>query len=114
MTDKYQKACQEYVKWQLEIKKLSKKIGESLSGCFWEQNRNGAQSPETHLKHAYTLGVYDPENERIVYINDTPEEYLKKTCNYCYQAHLLIQQRKEARKQFGITKRRITMLGANK
>ncbi len=111
MIEKYQKACQEYVKWKSKIKELSNSVGESLSGCFWEQHNKGVKSPENHLKHAYGLGVYDPENERFVYPNGTPEEYLKETCNHCYQAHLLIQERKEARKQFGIAKRRISMLG---
>lgn len=109
--EKYKTACQQYVYWQTQIKQLSKQIGSYISDCFWDQHRKGVEETVNHLKEAYALGVYNPESNSMTYPNGTPEEYLKATCNHCYEAHLLVQKRKDARKQFGIAKRRITMLG---
>ncbi len=113
MTDKYQAACIEYAGASKEVKRLTKAIGNQSLRCF---EANGDTDQE-HLKKAYKIssdgfdpyyGCYELTYEHH---DGCPESYLLETCEHCHKSHLLIQERKEARKRFGVAKRRISVLG---
>lgn len=128
MTDKYRAACVEYVAAKDEIKRLGKAIGAALEACtsaradalFKSGNFRARFSAEakahddgTHLKTAYSM-AQDPDSYYGVFYehhDGDVEEYLRGVCLHCLKAHQLIQERKAARKRFGIAKRRISMLG---
>ena len=107
MADKYQAAIIEYRTASLAVKALSQKIGEHLSSCAEMCDEDGKS---LHLKEAYLwevdedVGYY--RRTRAVY-DDPAEDYLKDACPHCYAAHLLIQERKDARQRFGNSKRRL-------
>lgn len=128
MTDKYRAACVEYVAAKDEIKRLGKAIGAAREDC---QTAQAAQylreHPEKgifdatsavkvdHLSLAYEMTAdpegYDFGSMYFVHHDGDVEEYLRGVCLHCLKAHQLVQSRKEARKRFGIAKRRISMLG---
>ena len=128
-TDKYQAACVEYQEARQEVLRLKKAIGDALSDCLskqvddWEKAHPGKEAWELpgalkqvdHLKEAYEI-TRDPEEYfRPYYENHDgdPAKYLADLCPHCLKAHQLIQDRKEARKRFGIAKRRISTLGSH-
>lgn len=103
MADKYQAAIIEYRTANLVVKALSQQIGKHLSSCA-EWSGDGEKSP--HLKEAYRQesdGMYGWQE----CYPDPAEDYLKDACPHCYAAHLLIQERKDARQSFGNSKRRL-------
>ena len=127
--DKYKLACVEYAAAQFALKEIKTAIGNHLDACrnhairMWQAENPGrpiyeapAQQWENspHLHDAYAM-ERDPYNHGgHYYINhdDDVESYLAETCEHCLKAHLAIQARKEARKRFGLAKRRITVMGA--
>jgi len=108
-----------YYHAQQSIKRLTHGIGESLRVCLDVQDPPGSDVLIVdHLKNAYAMtrdesgdGQYGGVSEAYYVTGMPPEDYLAETCPYCLTAHKLIQERKEARKQFGIAKRRISALG---
>jgi len=108
-----------YYHAQQSIKRLTQEIGESLGFCLDAQTPPGSDCLFVdHLKNAYAMTrdeSYDDEYwtcPKAYYVTGMPpEDYLAETCPYCLTTHKLIQERKEARKQFGIAKRRISALG---
>lgn len=126
MTEKFKLACIEYEAARLEIKRLSDAIGDALADCHIAQQATYLrENPEkslhdaidavkvNHLEAAYALNPAEDwlYSDRLVHANGAPEEYLSEICPHCLSAHKLIQDRKDARKRFGIAKRRISALG---
>jgi len=125
MTDKYKNACAEYAKANAEMRRLSRAIGDASYACHevqagkWEEEHPGRlnmQDPVNHLKMAYEMATGDSDcghgYERYFVNHDNDVDgYLKDTCQHCYAAHLAIQERKKAKRAFGIAKRRVTILG---
>lgn len=108
MGDKYKTACIEYAAASKEVKRLTKAIGNQVRHCI-EANEN---TDHEHLKKAYAHTWEHMEGKIFTHHDwDDPADYLKETCQHCYQAHELIQQRKAARQRFGVAKRRISVMG---
>jgi len=121
--EKAVKACANYVRLRMEIKRLTSAIGEAIEYCpgvtgkrrraetyggttFWHVD----DREPTHLKEAYSpdLQGFPPE---AVYMEEADiREYLA-VCPHCLAAHNAIQARKAARKSLGAAKRAITMIG---
>lgn len=114
MSEKYKNACIEYAKASADVRRLTQTIRDASYACWERQNGCGehlGQSVE-HLKLAYEM---ESEGGYNVYVNHDAdvEGYLAETCRHCLDAHLAIQERKQARQRLGIAKRRIGMLGRN-
>ena len=105
--DKYRAACAEYAKWQPEIDRLTGAIGAALECCM--SIRDDGKS--AHLKDAYCVLYGD--DEKIYHVNHDGDvsAYLAGVCPHCLEAHKAIKDRQDARKQYGIAKRRISQLG---
>ena len=109
MTDKYKAAIVEYRAANLAIRSLTTEIGKHLEACAAKRpDDTDPKSP--HLSEAYS--VDSDEYGRFPAYADPAEDYLIDACPHCYEAHKLIQERKDARKRFGIAKRRLMSLGA--
>lgn len=105
--DKYRAACAEYAKWQPEIDRLTTAIGAALEGC--RNIRDDGKSQ--HLKDAYEVLYGDDEKMYHVNHDGDVSAYLAGICPHCLDAHIQIKARREARRQYGIAKRRISQLG---
>jgi len=97
---------------------LSRKIGKALQACSDQQC---AKDPEcvsvNHLKAAYAItrekgGEGYPAEVYFDNHDGDAGAYLAEICPYCHAAHEAIQERKLARKQHGIAKRRISVMGS--
>lgn len=107
-----------YYHAQQSIKRLTQGIGESRGFCLDAQAPPGSNCLIVdHLKNAYAMTRDESDDDEFwtrseaYYVTGMPpEDYLAETCPYYLTAHKLIQARKEARKQFGIAKRRISAL----
>jgi hypothetical protein len=105
-------AVVDYYLSQQEVKRLSQAIGSALADCYETQCPPGSDTKIVeHLKDAYTLDCDNEDYGRRYLTNGDPALYLAETCPHCLAAHNLIQDRKAARKRFGIAKRRVSMLG---
>lgn len=101
-------ACQDYVHWKAQIKKLSSAIGGNLHLCETSKAKD-SQYLGTHLAEAYRP---DHDEYRTSYM--TPQdivEFLGTECKYCLAAHNLIQERKLAKQKLGHAKRQISKIG---
>jgi hypothetical protein len=113
MSDKFKLACIEYAKWQRETKRLTRKLSEAFADCPASKRGDGKSE---HLLSAYAV-VYEEDGHswrRAVQFENHDGDvdgYLAEVCPACHRAHLIIQERKVAKKQFGIAKRRISLLG---
>lgn len=123
------KACANYVRLRMEIKRLTCVIGEALDHCPGIEGKRlpagwAIATPEqsrahdddlTHLKDAYTPDCDDSDHgyyEPVARFMTDPEvrEYLA-VCPHCLAAHEAVQLRKAARKSLGAAKRAITLIG---
>lgn len=92
-----------------EIKMIGHRIGYALSEC--KSNHSGMP----HLKDWYAPAEIENGYGRIYksfedsLINADPDE-CREECEHCFKAHQLIQERKEMRKQLGITRRTLSRL----
>lgn len=99
---------------QNNVRRLGRAIGEAMQASYETQTSNGgtytdwleAAYKREHENNGYTDAVY--------YVNhdDDVEGYLAEHCSHALRAHNLIQERKAARKQLGICRRRISVMGA--
>jgi len=120
------RACADYARLHIEIKRLTLEMGEALDRCpgvsgnrlpaDWltctGEEAAAHHGDATHLKEAYTPKIegdqYEPHQ---VWMSDFEiREYLA-ACPHCLAAHEAIQARKAARKSLGAAKRAITMIG---
>lgn len=119
------KACADYARLLDEIKRLTREIGDRLSGCLGVDGRlklpdwasageamEYRKEDETHLKQAYRGEVVDGVWEPYLRHYSASELVGQlSVCPHCLAAHNAIQERKQARKSLGAAKRAITMIG---
>lgn len=93
------------------VKDLGNRIGDALSESSVRATNLGLPGNWLSLAYERTEG---PGGE-VLYLNHGGdiEHYLGERCMYALLAHQLIQERKAARKELGIAKRRVNMI-ANK
>lgn len=118
-----------YADTNRRIKDLSKAIGDSLvqcvgldgkrleleDGCFVRQRDtdNKGRDKSTHLWHWYQPDVADSGyagGPDLVWAEITAAEHGAE-CPHCYAAHLAIQERKAARREFGAIKAAMSRQG---
>lgn len=93
-----------------EIKMIGRRIGYALSECKLIKS-----SGVPHLKEWYAPAEIENSYGHIynsyadAMIQSDPDE-CKEQCEHCWNAHQLIQERKELRKQLGITRRTASRL----
>lgn len=121
MSDKALEACVKYERARQEIRNLTHAIGgASEAKCtdyrgnhflgaecierFWEHNK----AQKAHIESLADIDLYGDEAGEAV---PAPEGENPTLCPRCYIIDSLIQKRKEARKQFGIAKRRVSAIG---
>lgn len=95
------RACLEYDHCASEIARLTRAIGDALSGCARAAEPGG----ENHLTDAYATIDDGPDNVR--FLSDVEQAELLAPCPACARAHELIQQRKAMRIRWGAAKRRV-------
>lgn len=109
----------ELVRAQDEVRRLGKEIGEAL--CKSEEAQGqvpfGGKSVNW-LKMAYERDseyCHNTYSREYWYVNhdDDIEGYLAEHCEHALRAHLLILERKEARRRVGMVRRRISLMGRN-
>ena len=95
----------------------SLRIGEALAACNYQQEHDNPDGTFVdHLKDAYHMTADENEDggssERY-FVNHEGDAgaYLSGVCPNCRKAHDAIQDRKLARKQYGIAKRRVSLMG---
>lgn len=110
-------AILELAKTRAAVESLSRSIGDSLGACFDAQvaiNENA--TIVHHLEDAYKMTRdSDGYGTTEVYFDNHDGDagaYLAAICPYCLAAHNAIQERKLARKQHGIAKRRVSVMGS--
>lgn len=107
----------EYARLTKLIKSLTAGIGASLDLCKGTDGKRDKFSildevdidSKNRDKRTHLWGWYQPERGEFGYEwqDITPGDHGME-CIHCYAAHLRIQQRKQARKDFGIVKRSIS------
>jgi len=109
----------ELTRTRAEVEFLSRQIGSALGTCHDLQMKSDDGSPIVeHLKDAYAMTSDQNEDggsSDRYFVNHDGDvgAYLIATCWNCLTAHHAIQDRKLARKQYGIAKRRIALMGTN-
>lgn len=110
-------ACVDYAKAKADIKRLSDEIGRHLGACHdahVEQYKDSRFPPayRSHLEEAYAFEVNEDAYGGVRdYLSEAEQTEVLSACPHCKAAHDAIQARKEAKKRFGIAKRRITLIG---
>ncbi|WP_368655444.1 hypothetical protein ABRY94_11975 [Castellaniella ginsengisoli] len=107
------------VQAQDEVKRLGKEIGAAI--CRSEEAQGEMiypKEPTNWLKLAYQREREAADNGygwEYYYVNhdDDIEGYLAEHSPHALQAHLLIQQRREARRVVGAARRRVSLIGRN-
>lgn len=110
-------ALVEQVKALDEVNRLSRLIGTEIARSYDAQAVPYGKEPTDWLKLAYERD-YESDGSygrQYFYVNheEDVEGYLAENCRYALQAHLLIQERKEARRLLGIARRRVSFMGRN-
>jgi hypothetical protein len=112
--------CTDYARLSGEIKRLTRAIGDHLSGCpgvnghlqlpdlFDQSEADLYQADETHLKRAYAV---ETDDDGRYFLTHGEQLEVLSACSHCLAAHRSIQARKAARKSLGAAKRAITMIG---
>jgi hypothetical protein len=107
MSDKAMQACVRYVAISDQIKQLGRDISNALCACpgVIDVTAFGdVQRDRTHLSEWYSWRPHDfPE------LTDGPRPPLE--CEFCKQAHGLVEKRKAARRSLGRVKAEITKIG---
>jgi hypothetical protein len=118
MSDKYQLALIEYVKAKDAVSALSKRITVCIDNSRLAQHDVAPDDvPIDYLERAYMIDSVEEGVDEITrfypYHDGDIVAYLTKSCQHALIAHLLIQERKLARKRLGVAKMRLTILGRN-
>ena len=96
---------------RINYERLNRLIGEEISASISAQNYTGGSNiPVDYLELAYEWKRCDEDNFYYQHHDGDIEAYLSSKCQHALNAHRLIQERKEARKQYGIAKARVTRL----
>ncbi len=111
-----ERALVEQVKALGEVNRLSKLIGIQIILSFEAQPVACGEEPKAWLKLACEAewGPSDSDyGDKRYHVNheDDIDGYLAEHCQYALQAHLLIQERKEARKLLAIARRCVSIMG---
>lgn len=107
-----EKAVIEMLRAKDVVDGLSKEISDALTASFYAQpeSLHGGKT-EDWLGNAYKL-TNDPSGGTCYVHHDGHiEEYLSEHCEHALRAHMLIQERKEARKRLGVARRRVSFMG---
>ena len=131
MINKYENAIYQYSFWQSEIKRLRKAISaasltelgfDSESGVsFGGERLCAAQEArltiESYLPHSIpeekTTCIERLWEENRLELNEDDDCEPQELCESCAKVQALVDERKNARKQFGIAKTRVSNLGLN-
>lgn len=117
---KYAQAILQLAQTRADVEACSSRIRTALDGCDMQQQRNNGDRDfvvADHLKDAYHMTSDENEDggssERY-FVNHEGDAgaYLSSVCGYCRKAHDAIQDRKAARKEYGIAKRRVSLMGS--
>ena len=108
MTDKAIQACVRYVAISEQIKQLGRAIGDALCACPGVVDKTAlfgdVRRERTHLQDWYTWQRYEYSD-----FSDLKRPTLE--CEFCKQAHELVEKRKAARRSLGRAKAEITKIG---
>lgn len=116
--NKFELAILQLAQTRAAVEACSHRIGEALGDCEAQQLRENPESSASHLKDAYAMASdedveYGGPLERYFVNHDGDAgAYLSSICPHCRKAHDAIQERKLARKQYGIAKRRVSVMGS--
>lgn len=95
------------------VKSLSARIGDALGACHSRQMSQDLDNKfEDHLKDAYSILWDDDGDAYFEHHDGDAGAYLSTVCPHCLAAHNAIQDRKLAKKQYGIAKRRVSVMGS--
>jgi hypothetical protein len=124
MTDEQKalKACANYSRLTAEVKRLTRLLSDSLSGCpgvnghlqlpvdrlFDQAAHESHNADETHLKRAYAA---ETDDDGQYFLTHGEQMEVLSACPHCLAAHEAIQARKAARKSLGAAKRQIGLIG---
>lgn len=125
--DKYQTAIVQMVLAQDKLKRQTKEISEALQASYEEQTKDQVFSAFLQKEHAYIdylARAYEMETDEessrygfveryYPYHDGDVEAYLAEHDKHALQAHKIIQERKKTKKELGIAKRRVALLGRN-
>lgn len=107
--------CREYDRLTERIKDLTTSIGHALDGCRLAAEGKVDEKGRTitHLTEAYaSFDVADEWSDKDRgYHDEATQLEILSVCSSCGIAHKHVQERKAARKAFGIVKRQIRMIG---
>lgn len=113
--NKFALAILQLAQTRADVETCSHRIGEALGDCEAQQLRDNSENAADHLKDAYAMARdYDEFDEPDAYFvnhDGDVRAYLSGICLHCLKAHDAVQDRKQARKQYGIAKRRIATMG---
>lgn len=125
--DKYQFALIEYARTKRALKECNASIAHALENSYkaaeatWPKDRSGwpvipDEWRQAGDKNLWLLLAYEREHsvyEGDFYVNhdDDLEGFLAQKCQEALMAHKMIKIRKKLRKDHGIAKRRLTVLG---
>jgi hypothetical protein len=106
-------ACREYERWASEVRRLTEAIGAVV--CPREVPDEDLDLMGSHFSEASDLRT-DTDNWRPDYagprrLNLSEIEDAVANCPACSRLCALIRERRHARKQFGIAKRRVRSVG---
>lgn len=118
MTNKYENAIFQYEWWRQEISNISTFIG--MAGNFnMDDDGHGGGTRCTDLKNQ-AQAMFDSTcverywNSRKEAVDEDGEPFEPEPvelCSSCRMVDRLVQERKRAKQQFGVAKRRISQLG---
>jgi hypothetical protein len=109
------RACQEYERWASEVRRLTEAIGAVV--CPREVPDEDLDPMGSHFSEASDIRT-DTDNWRPDYagprrlnLSEIEDEDAVADCPACSRLCALIRERRHARKQFGIAKRRVRSVG---
>lgn len=92
---------------------LSKQIGDAMQASYESQTANGGKYTDW-IALAYKTTTDDSDWGGSITVHENHDGdvafYLNEHCQHMLRAHLLIQERKAARKRLGIARRCVTVI----
>ena len=113
--DKYQKAVVTYEKYRHQIAELTKAIDEAANWYCTETHQGGPRCSNSINGQTCISAMWE-HNKCLLREGWTKDEIAveshdMKLCPSCTEVNRLVSERKEAKQQFGIAKRRLSQIG---
>lgn len=108
--DKYENAIANYERWRQEIQRLTYKIAE----CSYDFDEGIRYAPCKDLDNGATCveRYWSQRQSMAFYFGKEAVDNVDSTmCGPCKKVDCLVQERKAAKQQFGIAKRRLSAIG---